>query len=126
MKRWLFKRSIREAQLVVEQTLSILKDQNLILCGKSGDGRKHYYLNANRMNESRKRGRDSESLNHKKLKMKNLEYQTGLKAAMSGSPEERIISHTNWQHLSDEPELFNACLLRELRPCSPAGSESDC
>ena len=34
---------------------------------------------------------------------------------MAASPEERIASNTNWQHLSDELELLNACLLRELR-----------
>ena len=65
---WLFKQSIREEQIVVEQALSVLEEQNLILCVKSADGRKHYYLNADSITESRSligETEDSEGQNHK-------------------------------------------------------------
>ncbi len=51
---WLFKQSIREAQIVVEQALHLLEEQSLILCVQSADGHKHYCLNAGRITESRR------------------------------------------------------------------------
>jgi hypothetical protein len=65
---WLLKQSIREEQRVVEHALRILEERHLILSATSADGRKHYYLNADRIAESRRligEAEDSETQNHK-------------------------------------------------------------
>lgn len=64
---WLPKQSLREEERVVERALRILEKRNLILSAKSADGRKHYYLNADRIAESSKLiadAEDSETQDH--------------------------------------------------------------
>lgn len=51
---WLLKQSICDEQNVVERALEVLVEQDLILCSKSADGRKHFYVNADRLAESRR------------------------------------------------------------------------
>ena len=50
---WLFNQSIFDEEKVVEQALDSLVEQKLIFRVKAADTRKHYYLNAERIEKSR-------------------------------------------------------------------------
>lgn len=50
---WLFKQSIFDEEKVVEQALDSLVEQKLIFKVEAADTRKHYHLNAERIEESR-------------------------------------------------------------------------
>ena len=50
---WLFKQSIFDEERVVEQALDSLVEQKLIFKVEAADTRKHYHLNAERIEESR-------------------------------------------------------------------------
>jgi DNA-binding PadR family transcriptional regulator len=50
---WLFKQSIFDEERVVEQALDRLVEQNLIFKVEAADTRKHYHLNAERVEETR-------------------------------------------------------------------------
>jgi len=51
---WLPRQSMAEEQKVVERALDYLVERNLILMVQPADARKHYRLNANCIEESRK------------------------------------------------------------------------
>lgn len=50
---WLFRQSIFDEERVVEQALDSLVEQKLVFKVEAADTRKHYHLNAERIEESR-------------------------------------------------------------------------
>lgn len=57
---WLLRQSILDEERVVERALDSLVEQKLILKVEAADARKHYHLNADRIDESRALIRDSQ------------------------------------------------------------------
>ena len=58
---WLFKQSIFDEERVVEQALDSLVEQKLIFKVEAADTRKHYYLNAELIEESRAMIREAQN-----------------------------------------------------------------